>query len=220
MRQPVGDFHPFSHPLAARDRAALHDLGALPPEEAARFRAHLGTCFTCRIEVESLGKVTSRLGLLPIEAEPPAGLRARLLERAGLKIAAVGEQPPASPEVEQIWKQWEGDPSAAAEIVVRAADGTWEPTGCPGVEVRRLFADPANEGATLLIRMAPGSSYPAHRHGRKVLAIGTRAPEILSHASAMGSDLNLIPAGPFPSGVRSTSGAPTPRQAKSSRLPV
>ena len=150
---------------AARDRAALHALGALPPEEAALFRAHLGICLTCRLEVESLRKVASGLGSLPLEAEPPAGLRARLLERAGRKIAAVGEQPPASPDVEQIWKRWDGDPSAAAEIIVRAADATWESTGCPGVEVRRLFADPANERATLLIRMAPGSSYPAHRHG-------------------------------------------------------
>ena len=35
----------------------------------------------------------------------------------------------------------------------------------PGVEARRLFVDSESDRVTMLVRMAPGSSYPAHVHG-------------------------------------------------------
>jgi anti-sigma factor ChrR (cupin superfamily) len=31
--------------------------------------------------------------------------------------------------------------------------------------VKRLFADTRRDSVTMLIRMAPGTEYPAHRHG-------------------------------------------------------
>jgi anti-sigma factor ChrR (cupin superfamily) len=46
-----------------------------------------------------------------------------------------------------------------------ADDGGWEPTATPGVEARQLFLDTAARRVTMMVRMAAGSSYPAHRHG-------------------------------------------------------
>ena len=34
----------------------------------------------------------------------------------------------------------------------------------PGIEVRRLAADSARRMVTMMVRMAPGTSYPPHRH--------------------------------------------------------
>lgn len=136
-----------------RDQAALFALDALPLEEARAVEAHLGVCHVCRIEVESLRSTVTAIGsALPGRRTDPS-LRGRLLDRAR------GNPAPA-----QTWKGWSSDVSGAAEYLARASEGVWEPTGFPGVETRRLFADPANDRATLLIRMAPGATYPSHRH--------------------------------------------------------
>lgn len=65
----------------------------------------------------------------------------------------------------QTWKDWPGDVTGPTVTVVAASAARWEGTGFPGIEVRQLFLDAAQERATMLMRMAPGSSYPAHRHG-------------------------------------------------------
>jgi len=65
----------------------------------------------------------------------------------------------------QTWKDWPAGAAGPATTVVTAAATPWEESGLAGIEVRRLFVDAAQERATMLMRMAPGSSYPAHRHG-------------------------------------------------------
>lgn len=40
----------------------------------------------------------------------------------------------------------------------------WRPTPFPGVEIKRLFEDPASGAFTALFRMAPGAVLPLHRH--------------------------------------------------------
>ena len=55
---------------------------------------------------------------------------------------------------------------------VAADDVPWRPTSSPGVDWLLLGSDPppasegaaSERGATVLIRMAPGRGYPAHRH--------------------------------------------------------
>ena len=44
-----------------------------------------------------------------------------------------------------------------------AAEGRWHKV-MPGIEVKRLFVDPATRIITSLLRVAPGAVYPAHRH--------------------------------------------------------
>jgi len=48
---------------------------------------------------------------------------------------------------------------------VRPHDGGWAAAGAPGVEMRQLFRDKATGRATVLLRMEPGATFPAHRHG-------------------------------------------------------
>lgn len=38
------------------------------------------------------------------------------------------------------------------------------PTGAPGIDFQLLYNDPKSGLGTYLLRMAPGSRYPAHRH--------------------------------------------------------
>ncbi len=146
----------------ARDRAALYALGALPAGEAADFRAHLADCGPCRAEVETLASIAADLDRLAPSAIPAPDLRERLfrrvheMERAGAHEAAVETQ---------VWKRWSDTAAAPGMTFVPGTESDWEPTAVAGVEVRRLFVDRAADRATMLIRMAPGTSYPAHRHG-------------------------------------------------------
>lgn len=65
----------------------------------------------------------------------------------------------------QTWKDWAPCAVDQPVTVVAASESAWEGTGFAGVEVRRLFLDAAHDRATMLMRMAPGATYPAHRHG-------------------------------------------------------
>ena len=62
--------------------AAPYALGALDPEERARFEAHLAECAVCRGEVQSLREVTALLANTAPAAAPPAALRDRILREA------------------------------------------------------------------------------------------------------------------------------------------
>jgi len=150
-----------------RDQAALFALDALPPEEARAVEAHLILCDTCRIEVESLRATVTAIGSTVPGERPAASLRDRVLDRAGRVADAAAPRsaaPLSADSPAQTWKGWSSNVTGAAEYLARAAEAVWEPTGFPGVETRRLFVDTANDRATLLIRMAPGATYPSHRH--------------------------------------------------------
>lgn len=54
-------------------------LGALSPEDAERFAAHLQTCPTCRAEVARLTEAAERLAEAPPQLTPPPELRERLM---------------------------------------------------------------------------------------------------------------------------------------------
>ncbi len=59
--------------------AAAWALGALDPEEAERFPAHLQSCGRCRIAVAEFEQVARALAHPPPAAEPPPDLQARTL---------------------------------------------------------------------------------------------------------------------------------------------
>jgi anti-sigma-K factor RskA len=62
--------------------AAPYALGALDPEERARFEAHLAECAACRGEVQSLREVAALLANAAPAATPPLALRERILRDA------------------------------------------------------------------------------------------------------------------------------------------
>jgi anti-sigma factor ChrR (cupin superfamily) len=121
----------------ARDQAALYALGSMRSEEAASYARHLEQCAACHREVDSLSGVARDLVLTAPEDEPPPGLKQRLLSRV----------------------------RGAGLTLLRASEAAWQPSGVPGVDVRALFVDAASDRQTILVRMAPRSSYPRHAHG-------------------------------------------------------
>jgi quercetin dioxygenase-like cupin family protein len=109
------------------------------------FTLHLGGCARCRAEVDALRAEIAALGFLAPERAPKSDLLARL----------IGAQP---------WKSWAEERPAAATFVGDATND-WERTAFAGVFARRLFVDRERDQVTMLVRMDPGSAYPAHTHG-------------------------------------------------------
>ncbi|WP_321472388.1 cupin domain-containing protein [uncultured Paludibaculum sp.] len=122
-----------------RASAALYSLGAMPQEEAQAFAEHLKAgCAVCRSEVEAFEVTAAGLPLSLEDVAPPAGLRARVLEKI------------AEPE--------------PGMHVVRESEGRWRPTPFPGVSSKTLYYDRETSMATNLLRLEPGASYPPHHH--------------------------------------------------------
>ena len=153
----------MSHTTAdeeAAGRAALYALGALGGDEARAFEEHLAAgCAACAAELREFEAVAGDLGLAAPGAEPPAGVRARLLalvsEEGGGGSGADagrGDGPNLQRDI------------APGFLVVRAGEGAWLPTEDAGVTYKLLFADPARSTVTTLVRMSPGSRIRSHRH--------------------------------------------------------
>jgi predicted ChrR family anti-sigma factor len=150
-----------AHEKAVED-AALYVLGCLPEAEAAAFERHLAECSDCRAEVRQLEETAAALA--PV-ADPPPELKARVLEAvATVERGRTVVEAPAAARPTQSWKTW-ARTQGNGRIFVPAGDTGWEPLGVEGVTAKPLFVDPDHNRVTMLVRMAPGSTYPAHRHG-------------------------------------------------------
>ncbi len=136
-----------------RDRAAQYVMDGLEPDATFLYEAHLEICSLCRAEVAMYRDGAEALGRSLPPANPPAGLKDRLMERIQ-KGAAI-----------QTWKQWRPDEPENDSVIVREGQSEWQSTAVFGVRVRRLFVDTASDRITMLVRMDAGTSYPAHRHG-------------------------------------------------------
>jgi quercetin dioxygenase-like cupin family protein len=146
--------------------AALYLLGCIAGEGCVAYEEHVASCTGCSAEVVRLRDTAASLALLVPEADPPAGLRAHLLERvASMQQDAPARADGADATPSQSWRKWEATPTGNGPVFVPAGGPGWEPTGVVGVTAKRLFVDPGNDRVTLLVRMAPGISYPSHRHG-------------------------------------------------------
>jgi anti-sigma factor ChrR (cupin superfamily) len=125
--------------LAAQ--AALYALDALPPDEAAAYRAHLDAgCTVCRAEVDALRGVADDLGLDAEPVAPPPGVRERLL---ALVAAAPAPLPPYH--------------------FLGADEGRWVRVA-PGILRKNLAPQPDGRSRSYLIRMEPGSVGGVHTH--------------------------------------------------------
>lgn len=133
----------------AAGRAALYALGALEENEAREFEEHLAAgCAACEAELREFRTVAGDLGLAAPEAEPPAGVRARLLAHVS-EDKGGGES---------------GAGVAPGFLVLRAGEGEWRATDDAGVSFKMLFADRERGTLTTLVRMEPGSRIRSHRH--------------------------------------------------------
>lgn len=153
-------------------QAALYALGALSEDEVARFKARVASdCPLCRAELQACQSTVAALPFLASEVAPPPRLRARLLESIGA--------PPAPVE-----------PAMGEGILVRANDTAWKRSPMPGVEMRSLYGQ-----KTMLVRMAPKSSIPAHGHGEAEQCLVLEGSVTSDGVTAYAGDYTYMPAG-------------------------
>jgi anti-sigma factor ChrR (cupin superfamily) len=115
---------------------------ALGMHEAAAAEAHIASCPDCEREVESLRPVVNQFVSWPTDVlRPTTSLQARL----ALRLAEETGRPPLLPSAQR-WSEPE-----------------WEQVA-PGIECKLLATDTARHRVSMLVRLAPGASYPGHTH--------------------------------------------------------
>ena len=124
------------------EATCAYALQVLSASEAAAAQAHIASCLDCQRELESLRPVVDRLVSWPTDVlRPTISLQGRL----ALRIAEeTGKQPVAPPA-----RQW--------------SEPDWEQVA-PGIECKLLATDAERHRVSMLVRLAPGASYPAHTH--------------------------------------------------------
>jgi anti-sigma factor ChrR (cupin superfamily) len=115
---------------------------ALAASEAAAAEAHIASCPDCQRELESLRPVVDRFVSWPTDILRPA---TSLHDRLALRIAGENGKRPVLPPAQQ-WSEPEWEQVAA------------------GIECNLLATDTERHRVSMLVRLAPGASYPAHRH--------------------------------------------------------
>jgi anti-sigma factor ChrR (cupin superfamily) len=117
-------------------------LQVLPASEVAAAEAHIALCPDCQRELGSLRPVVDRFVAWPTDVlRPTTSLQARL----ALRIAEeTGKQPVLPPA-----RHW--------------SEPEWEQVA-PGIECKLLATDTERHRVSMLVRLAPGASYPPHTH--------------------------------------------------------
>ncbi|HET8746408.1 MAG TPA: cupin domain-containing protein [Ramlibacter sp.] len=124
------------------ERVCAHALQRLPADEAAAVEAHVITCAQCRQELDALRPVVESFASWPTDVlRPVPSLQQRLARR----IAADTGTEPVLP-AQQEWRE----PEWAAVA--------------PGIECKLLATDAPRRRVSMLVRLAPGASYPPHNH--------------------------------------------------------
>jgi quercetin dioxygenase-like cupin family protein len=155
--------------------ATLHVLGELSAVESQVYLDHLPQCGACAQELELAQQIVARVDLSTASAEGESADVAPTAARVRKQLLdAVAREPrtaAASPQLDRTWRNWTGSGAAAASEAIApglhnidASAGAWEPIGIEGIEVKRLSVDAERRYVTMLVRMAPGTAYPGHRH--------------------------------------------------------
>jgi hypothetical protein len=122
------------HALAVR---ALTEL------EAADVAAHLQTCESCHSDLQALQPIVASFVDWPTDVlRPPASIWARVSER----IAGDPEKRPVQSKYDAPSRNFD-----------------WEDVAL-GIECKLLATDEARDCVSMLVRLAPNTEYPPHRH--------------------------------------------------------
>jgi quercetin dioxygenase-like cupin family protein len=117
-------------------------LQALPARETASAEAQIAACAECRREIETLRPIVqSFVGRSADVLRPAESLWIRLAER----IAGETGAPPFIPPTQS------------------TAEAEWE-KAAPGIHVKILARNAANDTVSMLVRLDPGTDYPGHTH--------------------------------------------------------
>jgi anti-sigma factor ChrR (cupin superfamily) len=124
------------------EATCAYALQVLPASEVAAAEAHIASCPDCQREVETLRPVIDGLVSWPTDVlRPTTSLQMRLASR----IAEESGKPPVLPPAQQ-WSEPE-----------------WKQVG-PGLECKLLAIDTERQRVSMIVRLAPGATYPAHTH--------------------------------------------------------
>jgi anti-sigma factor ChrR (cupin superfamily) len=130
------------NPCEQSELICAYAVQALPMSEIAAAEAHIASCPDCRRELAGLCPVVDRFVAWPTDVlRPTISLQARLARRIAEET---GEQPVLPPA-----GQW--------------SEPEWEQVA-PGIECKLLATDTEKQRVSMLVRLAPGASYPAHTH--------------------------------------------------------
>ncbi len=134
---------------------ALEAVGALEGEDALRLRYRLETDAAAREELRRFLNVAAALGATAPMRQPPASVRARVLERISKQRQAPREDGIASSGGKPVVRE-------GFDLVLHTAP--WIPAPLPGMRFKVLSAGSNQTYVMLEVELAPGASYPEHSH--------------------------------------------------------
>ena len=131
-----------THGQAHAELVFLYALQALSPSEVPIVEAQISACADCGEEIETLRPVIDAFVSWPTDVlRPSASLWDRLAQR--ITEERGGEpMPPAAP---------------------RWVEPQWNDVA-PGIACKLLATDKEKNRVSMLVRLAPGTDYPPHRH--------------------------------------------------------
>lgn len=133
---------PSTHDKEHLDLVFLFALQSLSPSEMASVEAQLMSCEDCREEVERLRPIVrSFVGWSTDVLRPAESVWDRLAKR-------IANEAPTQPFVPPL------------EV---PAKPEWE-EAAPGIQVKILARNSEIDSVSMLVRLEPGTDYPAHRH--------------------------------------------------------
>ena len=130
------------HDQEMLDSVSLYALQALPPSDIPAVEAHIASCATCRQEIEALRPIIGSFTAWPTDVLRPSTflwgrLARRIADETGKEPVRAPSQPPAKPDWEEV---------------------------APGIFCKLLATDAEQDRVSMLVRLAPGTDYPPHRH--------------------------------------------------------
>jgi len=135
---PSQNLNPCDH----AELPCAYALQILYRSEVAAAEAHIAACAECQRELESLRPVVAQFVSWPTDVlRPTTSLHGRLARRIAEET---GKQPVLPPT-----REW--------------SEPEWEQVA-PGIECKLLATDTERHRVSMLVRLAPGASYPAHTH--------------------------------------------------------
>jgi anti-sigma factor ChrR (cupin superfamily) len=146
------------------DSVFLYALQALSSSEVPDVESHISGCAECRTELETLRPIVASFISWPTDVlRPSTSLWGRLAQRIAEET---GQEAPVLPSETADKPEWE--------------------EAAPGISYKLLATDTQNNRVSMLVRLAPGTDYPPHRHG---------GPEELHllHGELMINDKKLYP---------------------------
>jgi quercetin dioxygenase-like cupin family protein len=124
------------------DLVFLFVLQALSPPEMASVEAQVLSCEDCQQEIETLRPIVRSFVLWSTDVLRPAeSLWDRLAKRIASEAATRRFVPPLEPLGKPEWEE-----------------------AAPGIHVKILARNAEIDSVSMLVRLDPGTDYPAHRH--------------------------------------------------------